>query len=117
MYGIGTDIVEIPRIKPWSNDKTTLEFVFTQKEIADAFKKKVPHKHLASIFATKEAFMKAIGTGWGNGVGWKDIEVHIDKRTISIKLYNKAKALCCGKKVFVDTSCTNTSAIATVLIS
>ena len=29
----------------------------------------------AARFAAKEAAMKALGTGWGDGVGWHDIEV------------------------------------------
>jgi len=29
----------------------------------------------AARFAAKEAVMKGLGTGWGSGVGWRDIEV------------------------------------------
>jgi holo-[acyl-carrier protein] synthase len=31
--------------------------------------------HLAGLFAAKEAAMKALGTGWGLGVGFRQIEV------------------------------------------
>jgi holo-[acyl-carrier protein] synthase len=31
--------------------------------------------HLAGRFAAKEAVLKALGTGWAEGVGWRDIEV------------------------------------------
>jgi holo-[acyl-carrier protein] synthase len=31
--------------------------------------------HLAGLFAAKEAAMKALGTGWGEGVGFRQIEI------------------------------------------
>lgn len=118
MYGIGTDIVIISRVIPWLDDNAMLDYVFTQKEVMIASKKRSPHKYFASIFAVKEAFMKAIGTGWGNGVSWKDIEVFFhEKNTASIELYNKTKEFCKGKRVFVSTSCEDTVAVALVVVS
>ncbi|MDV2495005.1 MAG: holo-ACP synthase, partial [bacterium] len=37
-----------------------------------------PSRHLAARFAAKEAVFKALGTGWGRGVRWCDVEVTSD---------------------------------------
>jgi holo-[acyl-carrier-protein] synthase len=61
IYGIGTDIVEIERIKnvveKWGD--RFLKKVFTGKEIEYCYNKKDPFPHLAARFAAKEAFIKA----------------------------------------------------------
>jgi holo-[acyl-carrier protein] synthase len=116
MRGVGTDMVMISRIERWIKDAVMLEKVFTEEEKWYCFKKRHPHKHLASFFAVKEAFMKAIGTGWSKGVGWKDIEVINKGGALSIELYNMAKELCDGKRVFASTSFSGDLAVAIVLI-
>jgi len=49
--------------------------VFTARELAYCRARPRPLEHLAARFAAKEAAMKAVGTGWGQGVGWRDAEV------------------------------------------
>jgi holo-[acyl-carrier protein] synthase len=34
-----------------------------------------PYPKFATRFAAKEAFLKALGTGWANGIRWTDVEV------------------------------------------
>lgn len=34
--------------------------------------------HVAGLLAAKEAAFKALGTGWGQGVGWRDVAVARD---------------------------------------
>lgn len=76
IIGIGTDIVDISRIAKLLNaGKHFAEKVFSQREIAYASSKASPAQSFAARFAAKEAFMKAIGTGWDQGVSWKNIEV------------------------------------------
>ena len=78
----GVDIVEIQRIKQ-SFDKIGQSFrdkVFTQNEIDYCESRKVGrYQSYAARFAAKEAVSKAFGTGIGNGVKWKDIEVLRDE--------------------------------------
>jgi holo-[acyl-carrier protein] synthase len=49
--------------------------VFTNDEIIYCESKKNKIQHYAVRFAAKEAFMKAIGTGWDKGINWKNIEI------------------------------------------
>jgi holo-[acyl-carrier protein] synthase len=49
--------------------------VFTAREIAYARKKASPYERFAARFAAKEAGMKALGTGWRDGITWHDLEV------------------------------------------
>ncbi|MDI6801425.1 MAG: holo-ACP synthase [Thermodesulfovibrionales bacterium] len=64
ILGIGTDIVEISRIKDavekWG--ERFLKKIFTENEISYCYKKKNPFPHLAARFAAKEAFIKALST-------------------------------------------------------
>lgn len=61
IHSIGTDIVEIKRIKDavekWGH--RFLKKIFTEKEISYCFRKKDPYPHLAVRFAAKEAVIKA----------------------------------------------------------
>lgn len=52
-----------------------LHRVFTDAEIAYCTRQRDPVPSLAARFASKEAAMKALGTGHAHGVLWKDIEV------------------------------------------
>ncbi|MEW6738781.1 MAG: holo-ACP synthase [Nitrospirota bacterium] len=62
IYGIGTDIVEIKRVRDavekWG--ERFLKKIFTESEISYCYKKKDPFPHLAVRFAAKEAVIKAL---------------------------------------------------------
>ena len=74
---IGHDLVEIQRIEQAINrhPQTFVSRLFTQKEIAycQRFAKAVIH--FAGRFAAKEAIVKALGTGFREGVSWLDFEI------------------------------------------
>lgn len=116
MYGIGTDIVVISRVARWADDDAALGHVYTKNEQASVLATEHSAKYLAAAFAVKEAFMKAIGTGWGEGVQWKDIEVVNGKGGVSVRLYNRAKELCGGRVVYVSTGCSRDLMVAVVVI-
>jgi holo-[acyl-carrier protein] synthase len=64
IIGLGTDIVEISRIKKAiERTPTFLKKVYTEKEIEYISKKKNPYPSYAGRFAAKEAISKAFGTG------------------------------------------------------
>jgi holo-[acyl-carrier protein] synthase len=76
ILGIGTDIVDIERFETACRRRPRiLDRIFTPGEREHCEKKKDPYPSLAVRFAAKEACMKALGTGWGQGVGFRDIEV------------------------------------------
>jgi holo-[acyl-carrier protein] synthase len=75
--GIGTDIIELSRIKEvWARrGDRFLQRLFTQTELDYCLSKNDPLPHLAARFAAKEAISKALGTGIGESLGWKEIEI------------------------------------------
>ena len=81
ILGLGIDLVEVARIaQALERGERFLRRIYTPGEIAYCQRHKEPARHFAARFAAKEAGMKAIGTGWSNGVGWKDFEVRLDPR-------------------------------------
>jgi holo-[acyl-carrier protein] synthase len=77
IVGVGTDIVEIPRIGKMieRHGEHFLQRVYTEEEIRYCQRRKESFQHFAGRWAAKEAVMKTLGTGWTRGVGWLDIEV------------------------------------------
>ncbi|MFA5515245.1 MAG: holo-[acyl-carrier-protein] synthase [Desulfuromonadales bacterium] len=75
--GIGTDLVRIGRFRRFVAEKKEglLERLFTAGEREYAEVKHDPAPHLAARFAAKEAFVKALGLGLRDGIGWQDMEV------------------------------------------
>lgn len=93
--GTGIDIVEINRVEDIIKkyDLHFIEKIFTESEIEYCRNKVKPSQHFAGRFAVKEAVLKVLGTGWGKGIRWKDIEINPDCQygTPKVRLYNKAK--------------------------
>ncbi len=77
ILGLGTDLVAIDRVEEVlsRHQARFLDRVFTPAEQADCLARARPAMHLAARLAAKEATMKALGTGWGLGVRWRDVEV------------------------------------------
>ena len=75
IYGIGTDIVEIRRIKDiLENTPKFIEKVFGKNEIEYLKSRNLRPEYVAGRFAAKEAVAKAMGTGF-RGFEIKDIEI------------------------------------------
>ena len=75
IFGIGTDIVEIKRVKKAiSRSPRFIERLFTEQELEYYKKKDMKAQHIAGGFSAKEAVLKALGTGL-RGFRWKDIEI------------------------------------------
>jgi holo-[acyl-carrier protein] synthase len=72
--GIGVDIADVPRIKKMvDKGNRFIENVFTASEIEYCRSKHSESIHFAARFAAKEAFFKALGTGWRYGMRWDEI--------------------------------------------
>ena len=75
ILGIGIDAVKISRLEKWAEDSSLLERFFDPRELAVIMKRgKGMIRSLASHFAAKEAFGKALGTGF-TGIALRDIMV------------------------------------------
>ena len=77
--GIGVDIVENKRIKNLIKNKKFIKRIFSKKEIRYAKKVKDKSNYFSKRFAAKESLSKAIGTGFRNGLSFKDISIINDK--------------------------------------
>lgn len=81
--GLGTDLIEVQRIADSieRHGEAFLARCFTDREQADARRtgeERAPER-FAARFACKEAVLKALGTGWSQGIGWTDVEVVTDE--------------------------------------
>ena len=78
--GLGIDLIEVERVAVKIRKEIGFrELVFSEKEIAYCEKKANKFEHYAARFAAKEAFFKAIGTGWGKDTAFNEIEITNNK--------------------------------------
>ena len=80
IYGIGTDLVDIKRIENalFRYGDRFLHRILAEEEVVAYAESAQPARFLAKLFAAKEAFSKAWGTGIGEAVGWHDVAVTHD---------------------------------------
>lgn len=76
LYGIGTDLLLVARVERlWARyGEHFADKILMPEERAQMARAKRPGNFLAKCFASKEAFVKALGTGF-SGVGYKDAGV------------------------------------------
>jgi holo-[acyl-carrier protein] synthase len=77
IVGTGVDIAETARIAQSLEHygERFIKRICTPSEVAYCEKFKNKAERYAARFAAKEAAFKALGTGWGKGVRWLDVEV------------------------------------------
>jgi len=119
--GIGVDMVEISRVRKLvEQDLGFAERIFTDREIAYCESKFSKAQHYAARFTAKEAFFKALGTGFRDGMGWQDVEVENDAlgkpqlrlAAVALAQFKKRKL----KKALLSLSHTRDMAVALVII-
>jgi len=80
IYGLGTDIIEIRRIeKAIESNKSFKTKIFHQSEIDGCENRADKYLCYAARFAAKEAFFKALGTGWREGMAFNEIVIKKDE--------------------------------------
>lgn len=120
IVGIGTDLVEIPRIQRAIEKNPRFEQrVYTDQEIQYCRRKTNPWQSFAARFAAKEAVSKAFGTGIGP-VGLQEIEI-LNKKNGQpvVVLHGNAQTLAAQRKiqqVHVSLSHSETYAMATAVL-
>lgn len=94
--GIGIDSTELDRVARVYGEygEHFLRKIYTDSEREYFTRWADPVPRIAGRFAVKEACMKALGTGWSNGVRWRDIEVlrHPSGRPV-LELHGRAAEL------------------------
>jgi holo-[acyl-carrier protein] synthase len=77
ILGTGVDVAETARIEQAleRHGERFSKRIFTAQEIAYCERFKNKAERYAARFAAKEAAFKALGTGWGAGVRWLDVEI------------------------------------------
>ena len=75
ILGLGVDIIKNNRIHKSIKNKTFLKRVFSTLEIKSSYNFLDKSNYFAKRFAAKEAFAKAVGTGFRNNMNFKDIEI------------------------------------------
>jgi holo-[acyl-carrier protein] synthase len=95
IYGIGTDIMEVARIKQtMENTPSIRERLFSDNEIAYCESKARKYEHYCGRFAAKEAFVKALRTGLRDTLAFHEIEITNDALGApSIQLLGASKEL------------------------
>ena len=79
ILGIGIDIIENKRIKKSIKDNKFKNRIYSIKELKLSSLSNNKTSFFSKRFAAKEAFAKALGTGFRNNLNFKDIEVINDK--------------------------------------
>ena len=124
IYGIGTDIANINRIKKSLKNKDFIDRLFSKNEVKKCNNQINKANCYAKRFAAKEAFSKAIGTGISKGINFNEIIVYnIKSGKPNIKLLGNTKKIVnkiLNKKkfnIFLSLSDDKPFAVATVVIS
>ena len=122
IVSIGVDIIEVYRIRE-TLERTPrfVERVFTEKEREYCNGKgAAAAQSYAARFAAKEAFLKALRTGWRGKIGWQDMEVKNDKYGAPyLEISGEAKEILeklGANKVHLSMSHTTEHAIANVTL-
>ena len=123
IIGNGVDIVDNKRIEKLLLNNNFLNRIFTNSEIKSSKKSQNKINFFAKRFAAKEAFVKALGTGFRNNITFTDIEItNNNKGKPVIKISKKIKNLISKKfkskkpKIYVSLSDEKKHSIAYVIL-
>ena len=102
IVGVGVDIAETKRFENLYSryGERIARRILTESEQVEFGRRNNPASYLATRFAAKEAAAKALGTGFGCGVGYKSIEIKNNNQGKPIlKFINSALELARQKQV------------------
>jgi holo-[acyl-carrier protein] synthase len=117
----GVDVVDMADFARLVNmqAKEFLDRYFTVSELSAAGTSGNRIERLASRFAVKEAVLKALGTGWGDGIAFTDVEVvTLRNGAPSVVLHRRLTTISSGLGIvhwLVSASHTGTISIASVI--
>lgn len=81
IFGTGIDAIEVDRIRRSieTYGEQFLRRIYSEEEVAYCNWKPNSYEHFAARFAAKEAFSKALGTGWRRGFIWREVSVRNER--------------------------------------
>ena len=79
ILGVGVDIIQNNRIKNSIKNHKFRDRIYSTNELKLSVSSKNKIEYFSKRFAAKEAFAKALGTGFRNDLNFKDIEIMKDK--------------------------------------
>ena len=89
ILGIGVDIIDNKRIKKSIKSSKFKSRIYSSKELKLSKKTRNKVAFFSKRFAAKEAFSKALGTGFSSKLNFKDIEITNDKKGMPKYIKNK----------------------------
>ena len=89
ILGIGVDIIKNERISKLIKNNKFKNRIYSTKELKLSKKTKNKIAFFSKRFAAKEAFSKALGTGFSSNLNFKDIEIINDKKGMPKYAENK----------------------------
>ena len=89
ILGIGADIIENKRVKKSIKNLKFKKKIFSNNELQQSLLLKNKANFFSKRFAAKEAFAKALGTGFRKNLKFKDIEIVNNKQGKLYYLKNK----------------------------
>ena len=89
ILGIGVDIIDNKRIKESIKSSKFKSRIYSSNELKLSEKTKNKVAFFSKRFAAKEAFSKALGTGFSSNLNFKDIEITNDKKGMPRYVKNK----------------------------
>lgn len=119
IYGIGIDIVEVKRVcEKIKKEKGFREYVFSTNEIIYCESKINKYEHYSARFAAKEAFLKATGTGFINGISFSQIEVsnEVSGKPYILLIGTTSNTLSGINKCSINLSISHTKETATAMV-
>jgi len=122
IVSIGIDIIEVYRIRETiSRTPRFVERVFTTRERAYCESKgAAAAQSYAARFAAKEAFLKALKTGWRGKITWHDIEIVSGENGVpSLEIGGEARSILenlGANQIHLSLSHTTEHAVAQVIL-
>ena len=121
LAGLGTDLIEVERIREKIGKESGFrELVFSKIEIVYCESNTNKFENYAARFTAKEAFFKALGTGWLEGTHFNEVEITNDEsgKPVLGLLGETQKTLSAWgiNKIFVSLSHLKEIALAVVII-
>jgi holo-[acyl-carrier protein] synthase len=118
-YRLGHDLVDVPRFaRALARHREGFRRrVFTPAEWEACERRPDREAALAVRFAAKEATFKALGSGWGEGAGWREVEVVGGGRTApALRLHGRVEARARAERLAFAVSLTHAGGTAGAVV-